>query len=82
MWRPFTDEAVAGHPALLEVRPLTVSEWRKLEQLDEDAKQTFVLENCTRIDGVPGGNSLDVHVATALMKGVMANPWSGPQRTA
>lgn len=82
MWRQFTDPAVASFFGRLEVRPLTVGEWRKLEQLDEDAKQTFVLENCTRIDGVPGGNSLDVHVATALMKGVMANPWSGPQRTA
>jgi hypothetical protein len=82
MWRSFTDESIAGCPATLAVRPLTVAEWRKVEQLEEEAKQTFVLENCTRVDGVPGGNGLDVHLATALIKGVMANPWNGPQRTA
>ncbi len=82
MWRPFAHESIASCPATLTVRPLTVAEWRKLEQLDEDAKQAFVLENCTRVDGVPGGTGMDVHIATALIKGVMANPWSGPALTA
>lgn len=81
-WRTFTSEAVAGYPGVLEVRPITVSEWRKVEQLDEDAKQAFVLESCTRVDGVPGSTALDVHVAMALVQGVMANPWSGPRQTA
>lgn len=81
-WRTFTNDAVAGYPAVLEVRPITVSEWRKVEQLDEDAKQAFVLESCTRVDGVPGSTALDVHVAMALVQGVMANPWSGPRQTA
>lgn len=80
-WRKFSSEAVAGYPAVLEVRPITVGEWRRVEQLDEDAKQAFVLESCTRVDGVPGSTALDVHVAMALVQGVMANPWSGPQQT-
>lgn len=82
MWRPYTDESVAGYPAPLEVRPLTVAEWRKVEALEEDAKQAYVLEACTRVGGVPGSSALDVHVAMALIRGVMANPWSGPQPTA
>ncbi len=81
MWRPFTHESIAAFTATLTVRPLTVAEWRKVEQLDEDAKQSFVLENCTRVDGVPGSTGLDVHVATALIRGVMTNPWSGPALT-
>jgi|694.fasta_scaffold53371_5 hypothetical protein len=82
MWRKYTDDSVIAYPSVLEVRPLTVSEWRKVEQLDEDAKQAFVLESCTKVDGVPGSTALDVHVATALIRGVMANPWIGPQPTA
>jgi len=54
-WRTLTSEAVAGYPAVLEVRPITVGE---------------------------GSTALDVHVAMALVQGVMANPWSGPQPTA
>jgi hypothetical protein len=81
-WRTFTSEAVAGYPAVLEVRPITVGEWRKVEQLDDDARQAFVLESCTRVDGVPGSTALDMHVATALIQGVMANPWNGPRQTA
>jgi len=81
-WRKFSSEAVAGYPAVLEVRPITVGEWRKVEQLDDDARQAFVLESCTRVDGVPGSTALDVHVAMALVQGVMENPWSGPQPTA
>ena len=81
MWRQFTDPAVASFPGRLEVRPITVGEWRKVEQLDEADKQAFVLESCTRVDGVSGHIGLDVHLASALVKGVMANPWSGPQQT-
>ena len=81
MWRQFTDQAVASFPGRLEVRPLTVAEWRKVEQLDEADKQAFVLESCTRVDGVHGSTALDLHLATALIRGVMANPWSGPQQT-
>lgn len=77
----FTDEAVAGHPATLEVRPLTVGEWRKIEQLEEAAKQQYVLENCTKVDGLPGNTGLDIHLATALIRGVFANPWIGPPAT-
>jgi hypothetical protein len=82
MWREYTDESIAGFPGTLSVRPLTISEWRKVEQLPEADKQLFVLEACTRVDGVPGSAGLDVHLATALIRGVMANPWSGPQQTA
>lgn len=80
MWRQYTDDTVSGYPATLSVRPLTVSEWRKVEQLDEQAKEAFVLENCTRVDGLPGHTGLDIHVATALIRGVMANPYNGPQQ--
>jgi len=82
MWRQYTDESIAGFPGTVEVRPLTVSEWRRVEQLPEADKQAFVLESCTRIEGVPGHAGLDIHLATALIRGVMANPWSGPQQTA
>lgn len=82
MWRQYTDESIAGFSGTVEVRPLTVSEWRRVEQLPEADKQAFVLESCTRIDGVPGHAGLDIHLATALIRGVMANPWSGPQQTA
>ena len=64
-WRKFSSEAVAGYPAVLEVRPITVGEWRKVEH-----------------ERLPGSTALDVHVAMALVQGVMENPWSGPQPTA
>jgi hypothetical protein len=80
MWRPVDD--LPAYPATLTVRPLTVGEWQKLQTIEEGAQHGYILENCARIDGVPGGLHLDVHVATVLIKAVMANPWNGPQQTA
>ena len=83
IWRKLKSAELAAYPRTVEVRSITITEFRGLEQLDEVEKQDWVLRNCARIDGLPADPAaLDMHAGAAIIAGVMANPWSGQQPTA
>jgi hypothetical protein len=80
MWRTLKDPAVVEYPHELRVRPMTIREFRSIEPLSAADQEAFVLEHCCKVDGAPACG-VDVHVAAALVRGVMKNPWNGPQQT-
>lgn len=83
IWRTLNSPELAGFPHHIEVRSISIAEYRQLETLSELAKQDWFLQYCAKIDGLPViPSAVDMHVAIAIMQGVMANPWSGPQQTA
>jgi hypothetical protein len=79
MWRKLEDPSVASYPHELQVRPLTIREFRSIESMPDAEQEMFVLEHCCKVDGVPAVG-VDVHVAAALVRGVMKNPWNGPRQ--
>lgn len=82
IWRTLKASELAGYPHHIEVRSISIAEYRSLETLSEVERQDWCLQYCAKIDGLPVlPSAVDMHVAIAIIQGVMANPWSGPQQT-
>lgn len=83
IWRTLNSPELSAYPDRVEVRPITVGEWRGLERIEnEHDRQDWILSNCCRIGGlavVP--QALDVHAAAVIIQGIMQNPWNGQQPT-
>lgn len=83
IWRILKAPELATFPHTVEVRSVTVSEFRGLDPLPETEKQDWILRHCARIDGLPvSPTSIDMHAGAAIIQGVLANPWTGQQPTA
>lgn len=82
IWRTLKAPELATFPHHIEVRSITIAEYRQLETLPELARQDWCMQYCSKIDGLPVvPSAVDMHVAIAIIQGVMSNPWSGPQQT-
>jgi hypothetical protein len=82
IWRQLT-EGIENYPVPVEVRSITVAEYRELDALSEYQKQDWILRHCARLDGQPVTPSMiDMHLGSAIIQGVMRNPWSGHQPNA
>lgn len=83
IWRKLIAAELTAYPHTVEVRSITISEFRGLEQLQETERQDWVLRHCARINGLPADPyEVDMHAGAAIIAGVMANPWNGQQPTA
>lgn len=78
LWRHLS-KGIETYPHVVEIRPCTVGEWRSVDKLPEAERPDAIVRLCCRIDGQPVlvPDALDIHVHSAVVAGVMANPWSG-----